>query len=317
MYKKDLKVLDCTIRDGGLMNKWQFSKELVKSVYDSCLAAGVDYMEIGYISSEDQFSRDEFGAWKFCSEADVREIVGENNTDMKLSVLADIGRIKFDDIRPKSESVLDMFRIACYDHQIDQAIELAHHVIDKGYEATINLMAVSKVTERSLNEVLSDVAKSRVNVFYLVDSFGSMYSEDIEMLMKKYKDALPGKIIGFHGHNNMQLGFANTIECVIHGARMLDATMLGMGRGAGNCPLEILVSWLKNPKYNVRPILQTIQDYIKPLQQEIDWGYFMPYMVAGSLNEHPRAAMAWMDSDKKEDYVGFYDEIIDTREDLK
>jgi 4-hydroxy 2-oxovalerate aldolase len=317
MYKKDIKVLDCTIRDGGLMNKWQFSKELVKSVYESCLAAGVDYMEIGYISSEDQFSRDEYGAWKFCSEADVREIVGENNTNMKLSVLADIGRISFDDIRPKSESLIDMFRVACYDHQIDKAIELAHHVIDKGYEATINLMAVSKVTERSLNEVLSDVGKSRVEIFYLVDSFGSMYSEDIQSLMKKYTEALPGKTIGFHGHNNMQLGFANTIECIIQGARMLDATMLGMGRGAGNCPLELLLSFLKNPKYKVKPVLQTIQDYINPLQKQIDWGYFMPYMVSGSLNEHPRAAMAWMDSDKKDDYVGFYEEIIDTREDLK
>ncbi|MDA3892713.1 MAG: aldolase catalytic domain-containing protein [Salinivirgaceae bacterium] len=317
MYKKDIKVLDCTIRDGGLMNKWQFSKELVKSVYESCLAAGVDYMEIGYISSEDQFSRDEYGAWKFCSEADVREIVGENNTNMKLSVLADIGRISFDDIRPKSESLIDMFRVACYDHQIDKAIELAHHVIDKGYEATINLMAVSKVTERSLNEVLSDVGKSRVEIFYLVDSFGSMYSEDIQSLMKKYTEALPGKTIGFHGHNNMQLGFANTIECIIQGARMLDATMLGMGRGAGNCPLELLLSFLKNPKYKVKPVLQTIQDYINPLQKQIDWGYFMPYMVSGSLNEHPRAAMAWMDSDKKDDYVGFYEEIMDTREDLK
>ena len=98
MYKKEIKVLDCTVRDGGLMNKWQFSKEMVKSVYDSCVEAGVDYMEIGYISSEDQFSRSEFGPWKFCSESDVREIVGENNTKTKLSVLADIGRINFNDI---------------------------------------------------------------------------------------------------------------------------------------------------------------------------------------------------------------------------
>lgn len=317
MYRKEIKVLDCTVRDGGLMNKWQFSKPFVKSVYDSCVEAGVDYMEIGYISSEDQFSRDEFGAWKFCSEEDVREIVGENNTNTKLSVLADIGRIKFDDIRMKSDSVIDMFRIACYDHQIDKAIELAHHVIDKGYEATINLMAVSKVTERSLNEVLTDVAKSKVEIFYLVDSFGSMYSEDIQSLMKKYTEALPGKTIGFHGHNNLQLGFANTIECIIQGANMLDATMLGIGRGAGNCPLELLISFLKNPKYKLKPILKTIQEHVKPLQQEIDWGYFMPYMVSGALNEHPRAALGWMDSDKKTDYVGFYEEILKGREVLE
>ncbi len=317
MYKKEIKVLDCTIRDGGLMNKWQFSKEMVKSVYDSCVEAGVDYMEIGYISSEDKFSRTEFGAWKFCSEADVREIVGENNTNTKISVLADIGRINLEDIRPKSESVIDMFRVACYDYQIDKAIELAHYAMDKGYEATINLMAVTSVSERSLNEVLSDVAKSRVPTFYLVDSFGSMYSEDIQIFMNKYKNALPGKTIGFHGHNNMQLGFANTIECIIQGATMLDATMLGIGRGAGNCPLELLISFLKNPKYRLKPILKTIQEHVKPLQKEIDWGYFLPYMIAGSLNEHPRNAMAWMDSDKKEDYVGYLEASFERREDLK
>ncbi len=314
MFRKEIKVLDCTVRDGGLMNKWQFSKNFVKKVYDTCVEAGVDYMEIGYISSEDQFPRDQYGPWKFCAEDELREIVGDNNTNTKLSVMADIGRIKFDDIRPKSESVVDLFRVACYDYQIDKAIELAHHVMDKGYEATINLMAVSKVAERSLNEVLEDVAKSRVGTFYLVDSFGSLYSEDIHGLMEKYMKALPGKTIGFHGHNNQQLAFANTIECIIKGANMLDATMLGIGRGAGNCPMELLISFLKNPKYKLKPILRIIQEEMIPLQKQIDWGYFMPYMITGSQNDHPRSAMAWMDSDQKDDYVAYYESVMQGKE---
>ena len=314
MFRKEIKVLDCTIRDGGLMNKWQFSKELVKGVYDSCVKAGIDYMEIGYISSEDQFPRTEFGPWKFCAEDDIREIVGDNNTNTKLSVMADIGRIKFDDIRPKSESVIDLFRVACYDYQIDKAIELAHHVMDKGYEATINLMAVSKVSNRALDQVLEDVAKSRVGTFYLVDSFGSLYSEDIHHLLQQYITALPGKTIGFHGHNNTQLAFANTIECIIGGANMLDATMLGIGRGAGNCPLELLISFLKNPKYDIVPILQAIQNHIKPLQKEINWGYFIPYMITGSQNDHPRSAMAWMNSENRDDYVAYYESVVKNKE---
>lgn len=317
MYRKELKVLDCTIRDGGLMNKWQFSKEFVKDVYTACVDAGIDYMEIGYISSEDQFSRTEFGAWKFCSEKDVREIVGENKTNTKISVLADIGRINYGDIRPKKESVLDMFRIACYEYQIDKAIELAHHVMDKGYEATINLMAVSTVTDRRLDEVLADVAKSRVKIFYLVDSFGSMYSEDIDHLMKKYQEALPGITIGFHGHNNLQLAFANTIECIIRGANMLDATLLGMGRGAGNCTTELLVSFLKNPKYKLRPLLWAIEKHVRPLQKQIDWGYFMPYMISGAMNDHPKSALKWMDSDRKEEYVAYFDQVRDSRQELE
>ncbi|MCQ2229832.1 MAG: aldolase catalytic domain-containing protein [Bacteroidales bacterium] len=314
MFRKEIKVLDCTVRDGGLMNKWQFSKDFVKGVYKSCVEAGVDYMEIGYISSSDQFPRPEYGPWKFCAEDEIREIVGDNNTNTKLSVMADIGRIKPDDIRPKSESVIDMFRVACYDYQIDKAIELAHHVMDKGYEATINLMAVSKVSDRALDEVLSDVAKSRVGTFYLVDSFGSLYSEDIHSLVNKYINALPGKTIGFHGHNNQQLAFANTIECIRCGANMLDATMLGIGRGAGNCPMELLISFLKNPKYKLKPVLQVIQDHVKPLQKDIDWGYFMPYMITGSQNDHPRSAMAWMESDKKDDYVAYYESVIKGKE---
>ena len=314
MYRKEIKVLDCTVRDGGLMNKWQFSKDFVKGIYNSCVEAGVDYMEIGYISSEDQFPRSEYGAWKFCAEDDIREIVGENNTNTKLSVMADIGRIKYDDIRPKSESVIDLFRVACYDYQIDKAIELAHHVMDKGYEATINLMAVSKVSERALTQVLEDVAESRVGTFYLVDSFGSLYSEDIHNLMEKYINALPGKTIGFHGHNNTQLAFANTIECIRCGANMLDATMLGIGRGAGNCPMELLLSFLKNPKYQLLPVIRAIQEHVKPLQKEIDWGYFIPYMITGSQNDHPRSAMAWMDSEHKDDYVSYYESVVKGKE---
>lgn len=314
MFRKEIKVLDCTIRDGGLMNKWQFSKDFVKGVYNSCVAAGIDYMEIGYISSEDQFPRTEYGPWKFCAEDDIREIVGENNTNTKLSVMADIGRIKFEDIRPKSESVIDLFRVACYDYQIDKAIELAHHVMDKGYEATINLMAVSKVSNRALEQVLEDVANSRVGTFYLVDSFGSLYSEDIHHLLQQYINALPGKTIGFHGHNNTQLAFANTIECIIGGANMLDATMLGIGRGAGNCPLELLISFLKNPKYDIVPILQAIQDHVKPLQKEINWGYFIPYMITGSQNDHPRSAMAWMNSENRDDYVAYYESVVKNKE---
>lgn len=314
MYRKEIKVLDCTVRDGGLMNKWQFSKDFVKGVYNSCVEAGVDYMEIGYISSEDQFPRTEFGAWKFCAEDDLREIVGDNNTNTKLSVMADIGRIKFDDIRPKSESVVDLFRVACYDYQIDKAIELAHHVIDKGYDATINLMAVSKVSNRALDQVLQDVAESRVNTFYLVDSFGSLYSEDIHDLMDKYIKALPGKTIGFHGHNNTQLAFANTIECIRCGANMLDATMLGIGRGAGNCPMELLLSFLKNPKYQLKPVLRAIQEQVLPLKKDINWGYFIPYMITGAQNDHPRSAMAWMASENRDDYVAYYDSVVHGKE---
>jgi 4-hydroxy 2-oxovalerate aldolase len=311
MYRKDIKVMDCTIRDGGLMNNWQFSDEFVRSVYNACVEGGIDYMEIGYKSSEKYFSKEENGPWKFCEEKDIRRITGENKTNTKISVMVDIGRIDMENIPPKSKSVVDMIRVAAYLHQIDKAIFLAEHCMDKGYEASINLMAVSKVNELDLDGALSDVAKSKVPIFYLVDSFGSMYCEQIELITKKYSEILKGKTIGIHAHNNMQLAFSNTITAVIHGCSMLDATLLGLGRGAGNCPVEILIAFLKNPKYRLLPLFQVIQDQILPLQKTIDWGYHIPYLVTGAMNEHPKEAMAWMESEKKNDFVGFLKHMHD------
>ena len=311
MYRKEIKVMDCTVRDGGLMNNWQFSDEFVSAVYQACLKAGIDYMEIGYKSSESAFSRDEVGPWKFCDDKDLRRIVGANKTSLKLSAMADIGRIDQEDIPPAKDSVLDMIRVACYIHQVDKAISLAEHCIDKGYEVCINLMAVSKVNEMALDEALQDIAKTRVPIVYIVDSFGSMYNENIEHLVRKYKKALPEKALGIHAHNNMQLAMANTITAIIENCNMLDATLLGMGRGAGNCPMEILIAFLKNPKYRLLPLLDVIQNHIQPLQENIKWGYHVPYLITGALNEHPRSAMKWMASEKSDDFVAFMKEMHD------
>jgi 4-hydroxy 2-oxovalerate aldolase len=311
MYRPQIKVLDCTIRDGGLNNKWQFSDEIVRKVFLALSAAGVDYMEMGYKSSEKYFSREEHGAWKFCTEEDIKRIVGDVDTKMKLSAMADIGRIDSEDIPPKKDSILDMIRVACYAKEIDKAIALAHECLDKGYEATINLMAVSKVLERDLDEALDDLSKSHVPVIYLVDSFGALYSEQIHFLLKKYFEALPGKELGIHTHNNQQLAFANTIEAIIAGANRLDASLYGMGRGAGNCTLELLLSFLKNPKFDIRPLIEIIQEIFIPMKAEIEWGYHIPYLITGVLNEHPRSAMKIMSSNNLPDLREFYEYLKD------
>jgi 4-hydroxy 2-oxovalerate aldolase len=311
MYRPQIKVLDCTIRDGGLTNKWQFSDETVRKVFLALSESGIDYMEIGYKSSEQYFSRVEHGAWKFCTEEDIKRIVGDVETKMKLSAMADIGRIDSEDIPYKKDSILDMIRVACYTKEIDKGIALAHECLNKGYEVTINLMAVSKVLEKDLDEALNDLSKSDVPVVYLVDSFGSLYSEQIHFLAKKYFQALPGKELGIHTHNNQQLAFANTIEAIIAGVNRLDATLYGMGRGAGNCPLELLLSFLKNPKFDIRPLIEVIQEIFIPMKTEIEWGYHIPYLITGVLNEHPRSAMKIMAQNELPNLRRFYDDLKD------
>lgn len=305
--REDIKVFDCTIRDGGLVNNYYFSDEFVKAHYETCVAAGVDYMEIGKNVSPTIMSVDEYGPWNFCKEEDIRRIVGNNDTNMKIAVMADIGRSLKEELIPKKDSVVDMIRIATYIHQIPAAIDLIEDAHAKGYETTVNIMAISKSFDDELDEVLSQLSKTNVDVIYIADSFGSFYPEQIKKLTEKYlKVAVDsGKQIGIHAHNNLQLAYANTLEAMIYGTSFLDVTISGLGRGAGNCPLELLIGFLKNPKYQLMPVLKFIEEFIVPLEKELDWGYSIPYMLTGQLNEHPRAAMKARD-EKDTKYREFY-----------
>jgi 4-hydroxy 2-oxovalerate aldolase len=182
---------------------------------------------------------------------------------------------------------------------------------DKGYETTVNLMAVSTVPEYELNEGLELLARSETKAVYVVDSFGTLYSEQVEHLVRKYLQycKAAGKEVGMHAHNNLQLGFANTVEAIVLGANMLDATMAGLGRGAGNCPMELLIGFLHNPKYNLLPVLRCVQDTIEPLRSKLMWGFDLPYMLTGFLNEHPRAAIKFKEAKTKGNIVDFYNQI--------
>lgn len=313
-FRPDIKVVDCTIRDGGLVNNFYFDDEFVKDLYKTNAAAGVDYMEFGYKASKDLFDVNEFGKWKFCDEQDIRDIVGDNDTDMKISVMADVGRTDYKkNIIPKKDSVIDMIRIATYVNTIPAAVEMINYCADMGYETTINIMAVSTAQESELDLALDLLSKSKADVIYLVDSYGSLYPEQIRRYADKYIKVAEaaGKKVGIHAHNNQQLAFANTIEACAQGVSYLDATMSGMGRGAGNCQMELLLGFLKNPKYKLFPVLKFIEENIEPLKQAgVEWGFDIPYMLTGQLNQHPRAAIAAMKEGRK-DYTGFFKELVE------
>jgi len=311
-YRPALKVLDCTIRDGGLINNHAFEDGFVKAVYESCVTSGVDYMEVGYKASKKLFAQDTFGAWKHCDEDDIRRIVGDNPTSLKLAAMADAAKSDWHtDILPKKDSVLDMIRVAFYAHQVSEAVDMIQDAFDKGYEVSGNLMAVSTATEVEVDQVLEEIAKTPASTLVVVDSYGAMYAEQVELLVKKYlafgKDT--GKEVGIHAHNNQQLAFANTIESIIHGANRVDASMAGIGRGAGNCPMELLIGFLRNPKFHIRPIYQVIEEQLLPLSRTMEWGPYAQYNITGQLNEHPRSAIAARAGDCRDKYVEFYDKL--------
>lgn len=308
MYRPEIKVIDCTIRDGGLMNEWRFDKQMVKDTFHALAQAGIDYVELGYRADKKQFSPKDFGAWRFCDEADLREVAYECPT--KISIMCDVGRTDYDAFLPASESIVKMIRVATYVKDIDKAIHLGKHVKSMGYEVSVNIMAVSHALEPDLDEALGELAATNFDVVYIVDSFGYFYSEQVHYLAEKYLSHLKGKQVGIHCHNNQQLAFANTIEGIIKGVNYLDGTVYGIGRAAGNCPLELLISFLKNPKFDVRPIMTLIEKYFLQLIKELRWGYEIPYAITGILNKHPRAAMAFMKGVHGNTFSEFFDELL-------
>ncbi len=315
-YRPELKVLDCTIRDGGLINNHQFTDELVRAVYDTCVEAGIDYMEVGYKNSPRLFPTDEYGPWRHCDEADLNRLFPDHDaekTGLKLCAMADAGKSDYrEQIVPRSESVLDMIRVAFYAHQVSDAVEMIQHCDSLGYETCANLMAISNVEDVEIDTVLTAIAATPADVMVIVDSFGYLYREQIDRLYKKYSAAMEGtgKEIGIHAHNNQQLAFANTIEAIILGSNRADATMAGLGRGAGNCPMELLMGFLRNPKFRLRPVIRLLEEHILPLRDTVDWGPSLPYNITGQMNLHPRAAMEWRAGDEAEHIVKFYDKIV-------
>lgn len=307
--REDVRVIDATIRDGGLCNNFHFDDAFVRDLYKTNQAAGVDYMEFGYKASSDLFDPEEFGKWKFCNDDDIYEIVGDNETDLKICVMADVGRTNFKrDIVQRDNSPIDLVRIATYINTIPSAIEMIEHCANMGYETTCNIMAVSKARREDLLEALDMIGRSSVDAVYLVDSYGSLFPEEIRALASLYLEQMDkfGKRVGIHAHNNQQLAFANTIEACAAGVSMLDATMNGMGRGAGNCMMELLLGFLKNPKYHLTPVLRFLENHMDRLREEgVQWGYDTAYMLTGRLNMHPRSAISFT-KNKRHDYTRFY-----------
>ena len=319
MFRPEIKVYDCTIRDGGLMNSSKFSFDTVRNVYKACCEAGIDVVELGYKNSPKMFSPEQYGAWRFCEDAELFKVVDgiDNLKGTRIAVMQDAHKAFADDVAPKGDSPVDIIRVATYVKDVDKAINLANSASKKGYETTINIMAVSTAIERELDEALAQIAKETdISACYIVDSFGALYSEDIDYFVKKYSDIL-GDInkVGIHCHNQQQLGYANTIEAIIRGVNHLDGALYGFGRAAGNAPTELLIGFLKNPKYNIRPLLDVIGKEIIALHEEMNWGYSIPYMVCGFLNRHPDAGMKFMkipkDNSEYRDYARFYDKMAE------
>lgn len=303
-----VKVLDCTVRDGGLMNRWKFDDAFVARLIAASREAGSAYVELGYKASTAFFDPAEYGRWRFCREEVLREF-WDPTGDSVLTIMLDIGRFDPRDMVPAAESVVGAVRVACYVPQIEEAVATTRILHDLGYETFVNIMAVSEAEPRALDAALALVGRqSPARAVYVVDSYGNLTPDQTRSLIRRYAEA-SGKEVGFHGHNNLQLALANSLAAVEAGAQFLDASLAGMGRGAGNTPLELLLPQLGTPLGRMAPLFSLLETDVPTLQRSLRWGYEVPYILSGLANQHPREAMELMDRGRGAVESGYLDKV--------
>jgi len=290
------KILDCTIRDGGYVNNWEFDKKLVREVYRALSKSGVEYVEIGFRGTEKHFDRNKYGLWRFTPEEHIREAT-DNIVGAKLALMADYGKIESEDFCEAKESVVDLVRIAVHKNNLKGAISLLEQIKEKGYDVSLNVMGYANYSENERKGLIGMLKSAELDYVCIADSYGSLIPDQIMPLFEPLLN-IPDIKVGFHPHNSLQMAFANSLEAIRCGVHIIDSTIYGMGRAAGNLPTEIIISFLEkhgSDRYNSIPVLNVIDSYFVSMHSGNKWGYQLPYMLSGMFQCHPDYAKSLID----------------------
>lgn len=280
------KILDCTIRDGGYLNDWKFSKRFVKDYYTEISKTGIDITEIGFRSSYKYFNSSIMGIWRFTPESIINEIANGVN-GIPISLMVDYGKTDLFDIPDASKSIIKHYRVAAHKNKILDAIGMANDIADKGYKVSIQLMGIVKYSDSDFRIIIPSLKDSDLTYVYFADSYGSLFPYDINRILSMLRET--DKLIGFHPHNNIQLAFANALEAIRCNIDIIDSSIYGSGRGGGNLPTELLLLYLekKYNEYQVDPILQLIDKYFITNTQKLKIDSGHSYMISGINQIHP------------------------------
>lgn len=284
----DVEILDCTIRDGGYVNNWDFDRKLVRETYRALSKAGVAYVELGYHGSERYFKKADYGAFRFSSASEI-EAACRNIEGAKVALMVDYGKYDIRDLAQYKDAPVRLIRIAVHKNATDDAIRQAAAIKRMGFCVAVNLMGFTLYTPRERLRLAKSLSGAPLDYVYVVDSHGAIFPDQ----MKDFFGPLTGIkhiTFGFHSHNNLQMAFANTLSAIEAGAGIVDSSVYGMGRGAGNLPTEIMLAYahLSKPgRYNVIPVLNLIDRYFTKLHAASPWGYNLPYMLSGIYDCHP------------------------------
>lgn len=289
-----MKLLDCTLRDGGYYTNWDFDRNLVDNYIKACNDLPVDYLEVGYRSIP---LEGYFGEYFYLPLYVMERL--KSLTSKKLVIILNEKDIKPEHVQKilaPCIGLIDMVRLAIDPKNFDRALELAKSVKEMGFEIGFNVMYMSKWKgQKDFLDLLPNV-KGIADYFYMVDSYGGVYPQDVKETIQLVKSYIPDVPLGFHGHNNMELALINTLTAIEEGCEIVDATITGMGRGAGNVKTELLLTALNAQgklEVDFNPLSKVVDSFTQ-LQKTYEWGTNLPYMVSGAHSLPQKDVMDWV-----------------------
>lgn len=305
-----MKLLDCTLRDGGYYNSWDFAPSTVAAYLKAMATLPADMVEIGF-----RMMPGTGGVFKgecaYCTDECIRTMVTPNN-GLRIAVMvngADLlkypgGPISAVDrmFGPAEASPVEMVRIASHVHQVEETLPAITRLHDLGYKTTVNLMQIAGLSTAAVGDLAKACAAYPIDILYFADSLGSMVQDDINQTVDALRTHWQGEL-GFHAHNNMEWALANCIRAIEHGVTWVDATVLGMGRGPGNARTEYLAIEMESRfgrKINLTPLLDLIDKHFRPMQQRFGWGPNPYYYMAGKHGIHPTYVQTMIDDTRFE-----------------
>lgn len=287
-----ISLLDCTLRDGGYINNFEFGNNIIKNIVFKLTESNIEIVECGFLKS----NANDGNKSLYKNVGSINKYLKQRSSAMYVAMIA-YGDITIDEIEDCGQNLVSGIRLTFHENDINNAFEFAEQLMKKGYKVFIQPVETATYTDQALLDLINKVNNMHPFAFYLVDTLGSMYKKDLLRMFYLVDNNLDSGIqIGFHSHNNLQLSFSNAQELILmHSDRniIIDTSVFGMGRGAGNLCTELLTQYINENienRYDIIPILEIMDEYIMPIYVHHPWGYSAPYYIAAVNDCHPNYA---------------------------
>jgi len=290
--KMNIKILDCTLRDGGYINDWNFGSETIKKIIHNLAKSKIDYIECGFKTNKISNNNKSL----FSSFEELEKYLPVTETDSSFTLMINYGEVEINQIKKCNKNNYTI-RVAFKKENKDEALEFCEQIKNLGYKIFINPMHTNIYSQEEFKEIINKANKINPKALTIVDTTGSMKEDDVKFFFENIDKNLNKNIaLCFHSHNNLQLSFSNA-QCLMKICKdrelIIDSTVFGMGRGAGNLCTELLTQYINdnyNGDYNIIPILKIIDEEINPIFAKTPWGYSVPYYLAATNHCHPNYA---------------------------